>query len=307
MNAITIASSTERFIVTLFTAIVVHSLMIYFVSFSFADPIKPLNTTMEVILVQKTTQNVSQEAEYLAQANNEGGGGNEGEKARPTTPMIAPFPDQTADIVATPPPKQVATVVQTAQIKQLTTHKPAKHQVAQRENQLPVEKTTQQEEIATDLEDQPLEEEIPASTLIMNSLAAISSIQPELDEKFSTFTNHKREKFVSPNTREYQYAAYVSAWTHKVERIGTLNFPKQAHRNKVSGRLMVDVAINADGTIQKVQIKKSSGHKILDDAALRIAHLAAPFSAFSEEMHEEYDVLHITCWWNFDYESLTTN
>ncbi len=307
MNIITIASSTERFIITLFAATLVHSSAFSLVGFVLPESNRPPNTTMEVILVQKSTKNIPDQAEYLAQVDHEGGGSeDEREKARPTTPTIAPFPDQTAELVATPPPKQVAAATQTAQVKKLTTQRSVIQHVSSQNNVMPVTNSANQQSV--DDKTQLLEDTVPASTLIMNSLAAISSIQPELDEKFNAFTNRKREKFVNPSTREYQYAAYQSAWRQKIERVGARHFPKQASRDKISGRLMVDVAINANGTIQQITIKKSSGHKILDEAALRIAHRAAPFSLFSEEMRQEgYDILHITCWWNFGYGNLTTN
>lgn len=301
-----IASSTERFMVTLFSAAVIHSTAFSLVDFTSPESDKPLNTTMEIILVQKSTQDETEQADYLAQVNHKGGGGNEGEQARPTTPMIAPFPDQTADIVVTPPPKQVAAATQAAQIKKLTTQHTADHQVLQQDSVIAVAKIAEQ--VGDDAKTQLLDAEVPASTLIMNSLAAISSIQPELDAQFNTFTNRKNEKFTSPNTKEYSYAAYQNTWRKKIERMGARHFPKQAYQEKIFGRLMVDVAINANGTIHQVKIKKSSGHKILDEAALRIAHLAAPFAPFSDEIRrEKYDILHITCWWNFGDGSLTTN
>ena len=88
-------------------------------------------------------------------------------------------------------------------------------------------------------------------------------------------------------------------WINRVERIGNLNYPDQARRQKLSGTLILDVVINADSELVKTDLRQSSGHKILDDAAIRIVKLAAPFSAFPEKLRQEADVIHITRSWEF--------
>ena len=88
-------------------------------------------------------------------------------------------------------------------------------------------------------------------------------------------------------------------WITRVERVGNLNYPDQARRQKLSGTLILDVVINADGKLLKTDLRQSSGHQILDDAAKRIVQLAAPFSAFSKKLRKEADVIHITRSWEF--------
>ncbi|MBA1330730.1 energy transducer TonB, partial [Candidatus Endoriftia persephone str. Guaymas] len=85
----------------------------------------------------------------------------------------------------------------------------------------------------------------------------------------------------------------------KVERIGNLNYPDAAKRQQLYGNLVLHVAVRADGTIEKVRVLHSSGHKILDDAAIRIVRLAAPYSPFPSNIREEIDVLDITRTWQF--------
>jgi protein TonB len=94
---------TERFASALFIAALVHVVAIYGVGFTMPKSTQLLNTTMEVILVQKSTDKVPEKADFLAQVNYQGGGESE-QKLRPSTPTIAPFPDETAQIVFTPPP-----------------------------------------------------------------------------------------------------------------------------------------------------------------------------------------------------------
>ena len=85
----------------------------------------------------------------------------------------------------------------------------------------------------------------------------------------------------------------------KVERVGNLNYPDEARRNRLSGHLILDVALNPDGSINEITIRKPSGHKVLDDAAVRIVELAAPYAPFPDSFRKETDILHITRTWQF--------
>ena len=114
-----------------------------------------------------------------------------------------------------------------------------------------------------------------------------------------TFAAQPRRKQISAATREYKYASYMEAWRLKVERVGNLNYPEQAKRQRLYGALKLNVALNADGSINDIQLLGSSGHKILDEAAMSIVHLAAPFAPFPESIRAETDVLHIIRRWQF--------
>ena len=91
----------------------------------------------------------------------------------------------------------------------------------------------------------------------------------------------------------------MEAWRSKVERIGNLNYPDDARKRKLSGSLILEVALNPDGTVNQITIRQPSRYKILDDAAIRIVRLAAPFSPFPEGIREDVDILHITRTWQF--------
>lgn len=95
-------------------------------------------------------------------------------------------------------------------------------------------------------------------------------------------------------------AAYEQAWQEKVERIGNLNFPDQARREKLTGKLVLAVAIKPDGSIYSIQVQQSSSHPTLDDAARKIVMLAAPFAPLPKEILSDVDVLVITRAWLFD-------
>ena len=99
----------------------------------------------------------------------------------------------------------------------------------------------------------------------------------------------------------------MDAWRRKVERIGNLNYPHEAARRGLSGVLLLDVALNPDGTIEDIALRRSSGQRILDDAAVRIVRLAAPFAKFPRSIAEEVDILHIERTWIFHSDNRLTN
>jgi protein TonB len=108
-----------------------------------------------------------------------------------------------------------------------------------------------------------------------------------------------RRKAISASTREYKYASYLEAWRRKVERIGNLNYPEVAKERKLYGNLILLVSVRADGGVMAVRVVRSSGHPELDQAAVRIVELAAPFAPFPPDIRTETDVLDITRTWQF--------
>jgi len=137
-----------------------------------------------------------------------------------------------------------------------------------------------------------------ASELISRSME-IANLSAEIKHSMEDYAQRPRHHYISANTREFRDAAYLEAWRQKIERIGNLNYPEQAKRQHLSGNLILDVALNPDGSTQEITIRQSSGSKILDDAAIRIVRLAAPFAPFPEDMRKDIDVLHITRTWQF--------
>jgi protein TonB len=298
-----IAPDTERFIVSLFVATLVHIVIIYGFGFSMPTSAKPLHTTMEIILVQKSTDKAPDKADYLAQVNHEGSGEYE-KKARPVTPTIAPFPDQIAEIVVTPPPPQIAATLHENHVETVTTNAKAKHQVEQHEQVMPTDKPSEQGNAS---QTEIFEEYISENTLLINArLAKLASIQAELDEKFEDYTKSPRLTFLNSSTKKSKYASYMDGWRHKIEEMGTKFYREQNSLREFEGSLMVDVALNPNGTIRDIDIKKASKHKVLDDAALQIVHSAAPFEPFSDDIRKETDILHITRTWEFRYNNFVT-
>lgn len=136
------------------------------------------------------------------------------------------------------------------------------------------------------------------------SEASISSkIAAEFDTKLNLGSTDIRQKFISSRTREHKYASYMESWRAKVELVGNTNYPEIAREQKLSGNLVINVSIQSDGSILSLDVIRSSGQKILDDAALRIVMMAAPFDSFPEDIQAEADVIHITRTWQFLHNS----
>ena len=115
----------------------------------------------------------------------------------------------------------------------------------------------------------------------------------------------RRELMVSPSTRESAATLYIDAWRRRVERVGTLNFPNQARRRGLTGNPVIEVALSADGQLADMTVRRSSGHGDLDQAALQILRLSAPFEPFSRDLAARYDVLRFVYEWQFVGGELT--
>ena len=98
---------------------------------------------------------------------------------------------------------------------------------------------------------------------------------------------------------EYRFARYVDDWRLKVERVGNLNYPDEVRQKKLYGSLRLTVHIKSDGNVEKVDIDRSSGSKILDEAAVRIVQMAGPYAAFPEDIRRDTDIVGITRTWIF--------
>lgn len=315
----------DRFSLTLCLAIIAHGIVILGITFKPEEMIRPRYETMEIILVQQESEPVK-DAEILAQANLEGGGDST-EQLTPATPLPTPFPEQVPEITAppenqkqipaesTPPvpeanetdtkPEPLETVEQIAVENKLSDVTRVEATEKSTEEPRPSEQETreiiEQSEVA-EKEPVPEEKETPpmpsATTLLTNSFK-IASLSAEIRRKMEAKAERPRRKFISASTKEYKYAAYMEAWRAKVERVGNLNYPDEARRKNLTGSLILDVALNADGSVNEITIRHSSGSKILDDAAIRIVELSAPFAPFPDHIREETDILHITRTWQF--------
>ena len=291
-----VITPADRLGLTLCLAAIAHAAVILGVSFSPEDLHPPHVETMEITLVQQVSPDPPDQATLLAQANLQGGG-DSADNVHPSTPTPPLFPDTTPAITmpaAAAPPQPVtqksAPVTRTppAPVEArpvLTTDKAADFDTpAQPGNE---------EKIRTEPEQRPT-----ATQLLTNSFR-VASLSAEIKRKLEAKAQRPKQKFISASTREYKYAAYMEACRAKVERVGNLNYPDEARRRGLSGSLILDVALNVDGSVNDIVIRHSSGESVLDDAATRIVMLAAPFAPLPENIRVDTDILHITRTWQF--------
>lgn len=277
----------DRLGLTLFLAIVIHALVILGVTFSQEIGKQSESTpTLEIILAHNPGMKKVENPDFLAQAHQEGGGTSE-TRHRPTAPPPTP-------VSATPgnaPIGQAPASFKTAPV-------PASEQVTTQRN--PEQQTLPADETS------PVPQPPSAAAEMVMRSREIARLEAELSDAVQTYARRPKHRFISARTAEYRDAAYLAAWQTKIETVGNLNYPEEARRRDLHGQLLLDVALNPDGSINDIKLIRSSGQKVLDDAAMRIVKLAAPFGPFPEGMRKDTDVLHITRTWQFLSNRLET-
>ncbi len=281
-----VITATDRLGLTLFFSVVLHGIVILGIVFSADQPSKTdTSPTLEIILAQNSTTKKTEDAEYLAQANQDGSG-NVKKRVRPTqarsAPLAASMPGKSETLSlphqATPPQSAPSVEVLTSE------------QADERLVTPPKEKPRPQDQT-------------PSAAELMMRSKEIAKLNADIKDSIQAYTRRPRERYISARSQSFRDAAYLAAWRDKIERIGNLNYPEEAKRQNLAGSLILDVALNPDGTVNGIELRHSSGYKLLDDAAIRIVKLAAPFAPFSKEMRKDTDILHITRTWQFQNDN----
>jgi len=127
----------------------------------------------------------------------------------------------------------------------------------------------------------------------------IARLEAQIAREWEEYQQRPRRRFIGARAQEFRFARYIEDWRAKVERVGELNYPQAARDQKLYGNLLVTVSIKSDGSVDRVEINRPSGHRILDAAVLRIVQLAAPFAAFPPDIARDTDILSITRVWTF--------
>lgn len=268
-------TAADRFLVALLIAGLVHALAILGIAFE-PPKLEKIKKSLAITLIPSPSREAPEKADFLAQENQFGSGTAE----KKAIPRSLPLPREGAG-------KQAEKVPVTSPVRE-----------AKRRPMLVQEKS--EKKIATEDGDDEKPKPEPqkfSADLLSQQIAEVSA---EMSQNQETEARHPRVVYInSVNAHKYKAAAYEHAWQQKIERIGNLNYPEEARRQKLSGSLLLAVGIRADGGIDSIKVRQSSGHPALDDAAIRIVRLASPFAAFPEELKQEADVLVITRTWRF--------
>ena len=272
-------TSADRLGVTALFSVILHGVLVLGITFDFPLP-RPALPSLDVTLVQTANQEAPDKADFLAQANNRGGG--DSDKAhRPSELFSSPLAKADPGLA----PRKLD---------------PAAPQPQQRSG--PEVLTTQARSTQT-TSSEPERRDLPArdvkpSPVEIRRRMEMARLAAEVRQDEQRYAKRPRVKYLTANTREYAYAAYMRAWVARVQRIGNLNYPEQARQRKLHGDLILTVVLSRDGSVKSAEVIQSSGHKVLDDAALRIVQLSGPFPAIPRQAGS-YDEFNITRTWQF--------
>jgi len=259
-------------------SIVLHAFILFGIALVLPDPRSAANflQPLQVVLVNSKSKSRPLNADALAQHNLDAGG-NVAEDRRAKSPL----PAIRDDLKFTPEQQTRRVAALELESKRMLAKLKSNYTALQPEPK------KQKNSAAGDGED-----------LVQKSLE-IARLEAQINKNWDDYQKMPRRKFIGARTQEYRFAQYIEDWRIKVERIGNLNYPEQARRQQLFGKLQLSVSIRADGSVESVEVSKSSGQRILDAAAMRIVKLAAPYSPLPPSITKDTDILTITRTWTF--------
>ena len=268
----------QRLGATLVLSLLLHGMLVLGIGFTLDDA-APVLPTLDVILTETTSPLTQKQADFLAQASNQGGGEHE-RSNRPRDAQAGMAPQPEPGVAPVPVRAQSPAPGEPPQARIVAS--------SRGEHAAPVPDDTPR------AEDSPL----PRSQEQIDRDLAMARLAAEIHLQSERYARRPKRKFVSASTQEYAYAAYLRQWVDRVERVGNLNYPDEARRRRLAGTVVISVAVRRDGSVERTELIRGSGIRLLDDAAVRIAKLAEPYPPLPRT-DEEVDILHVTRTWNF--------
>jgi protein TonB len=278
----------DRLPAMLFLAALVHGILIIGITFN-AALVEQFNNpiTLEVTIVADPDQRIDRpdEAEYLAQAS-QLGGGNTTDQVRPSAPLQSASPidnlgqEDGQGLVESNEHQQSADEVLAAQSEQDL-------QVA----------------------DNPREDPKPDNTTAIALESGSDQTLPLPQADGATLLIHddkSRQLITSVDTRESNIAVYLDRWKRRIEAVGDDYFPELGPLEGLTGSPTLEVSIDASGQLAEVIIVRSSGSKVLDQAAINILRRASPFDPFPADVRAEYDTMRFAYKWLFNRNITST-
>ncbi|HEX7047977.1 MAG TPA: TonB family protein [Gammaproteobacteria bacterium] len=293
-------SSGERLLTTLFFAVLLHGIVILGVTFSGEEAPSDRGSTLEITLVNTQSRELPDDADYLADASQQGGG-NTKENVRPQAAMSSP---ELAALDGTPDASDVENRLE-AQAGRENPDALETPQQTQADKQV-VTRAESSLEALTEAAAPAAQNERVLVARLMTPGNELTEPVNDANSKAQARSKNLREKVIAVNTRESVYARYLDEWRRQVERVGNANYPDEARRQNMEGSLVLEVSLNSNGTIRELDVRRKSQHPLLDDAAMRILRLAAPFPPFTEAMRTETDVLRFVYVWRFGDDGATS-
>ena len=274
--------SRERFGFTVFLSACVHAIIILGVGFTYLEELNS-EPALEITLARYRSELAPDEADFLAQENQIGSGTLDS-AAAPSTPFKSDFNDDVIqEVVPIPQAPEIVNEIDVRDAAIIFSIQ-NEHQVQQQLDELEPE------------DEKPLSEESTPDDLSL----AIATLQAQLDLQRQEYAKRPRRYTISSaSTKKSHDALYLDSWRRRIEAIGNINYPLEARQQQLYGSLRMLVALFPNGEVSEIQILQSSGHSLLDQAAMQIVSMAAPFDPFPEAMRAEADILEIIRTWRF--------
>ncbi|MBQ0764127.1 energy transducer TonB [Marinobacter psychrophilus] len=281
-------SDVDRFSFTLFMALAIHGVIVLGITFAPETP-PPSAQTMEITLSRFADEKAPEKADFLAPTNQQGSGSEEQAKEL-TSPQSVEL-NQTEVAQVQPEPQAQPEPQPVQQQAVVSTQASSTRQI------------TKPEIRAEAVKELPTK---PTPNLLQRSLE-IASLEARLDAQQQAYSRRPRVlQVTASSTLQSSNAWYVQNWVSKVTRVGNMNYPAEARSSGLYGDLRLLVTLRKDGSLKEVLVMQSSGSTLLDDAAIRIVRLAAPYPPFPEEMSRNVDELEIIRTWSFQQRGLTS-
>jgi len=281
-NVTAAAGKFDRLSSTLFVAVLAHGVIILSVTFVPAPAPEPneIPTINVTLLVDSATAEAdAREAELLASRNQTGAG--VGDSLRPTRTLTAAHPLNQEGLPLGADAIDAEALAPDTPADQLVSRNASNRQV----------------EAVPETTDKAAPVPMQAAALFQQS--APETLAAELDDKVENAASEDGD-IAAPSTREYALSAYMVGWRQRVERVGTANFPAEfLNARSDAGHPIVEVSIDAEGGIAEMVLRRSSGNPRLDQAALQILELSAPFEPLPEAILAEADRLRFAYEWDF--------
>lgn len=260
----------------MFLSACVHAIIILGVGFTYFEELNS-EPALEITMAQYRSEIAPEDADFLAQENQIGSGVLD-EAAAPSTPFESDFnADNINEVLPVPEAPNIVNDLQQQDTAVIT--------ALQDDDSI-----AQQLELLEPEDEQPVADEVAPDELSL----AIASLQAQLDLKRQTYARRPRKYTISSaSTKKSHDALYLDNWRRRIEAVGNINYPDEARRMQMYGNVRMLVALQPTGRINEVRILQSSGHTVLDQAALNIVNLAAPFEPFPDELRAEADILEI--------------
>ncbi len=234
---------------------------------------------LEVALVNAKSPTKPTKADILAQAHLDGGGNTDADR-RAKTPLPVMPKDEPSNDLSVATQQTIALERQTQELLTQLRSTPTPAAVPK-----PV--------------DAPPTDDAPTAAEMAQRTLEVMRLEAQIAKDMDAYQKRPKRRFIGARAEEYRFARYVEDWRLKVERVGNLNYPEAAREQKLYGSLLLTVSIRADGNIESVEVNRSSGHRVLDAAAVKIVEMAAPYSSFPPDIRRDTDILHITRTWTF--------